>query len=880
MSGIGGLPNRRTVRDDLSRRFLLVMAAALLSVLGATTLIYVRTNDSGREQQVRDANAHFASRTADLDLGWRIQADIFRAQLEFNRLLESPDHNPQRMTAFLASMGGQQIFTHVTVLDPKKGPIYRYNTRSQEILELPREGAGGGGLSWVYGPADQTVYRAIEQRIWMGAAGSGRLILYVPLDSALLQTIAFPGTQLSLRWQGRAIAARSAQQTAVSSRKAERVVESVTPWSGGPGGPEVVSAKDYVPPLPIAETLTILLVTGVLLVLLAQVVLGRGLKDLGTRLQTLGRAAENFGEDRIISAEISRALGAAVVGKTDEVSRLTGDIGTMMDAIQRADAQLRESAAFNTAVLNSLSEQVAVLDQHGVIVNVNAAWRDFAKSNGAPESVVNPIGVNYLELCERAAGGPRGDDAAAAWSGIKAVMLGEQREFVLEYAGHAPHEQRWFQMRVTSLQGWQPGVVISHLNVTARYQAEAAHSFLEAQLRESQKMQAIGTLAGGIAHDFNNALATILGNLELARQDTVDNQPVQESLKEIHKAASRARNLVQQILAFSRRQPAEHKRFDVAEVALEAAQLLRATVPARLSLDVHCASGVPHLLGNATQIEQVLINLGTNAMQAMPSGPGRIEIRLDTVVLDAELARAEPALGALQARHPGPTVRLSVSDTGVGMDAAIRERIFEPFFTTKPVNEGTGLGLSVVHGIVQGHDGEITVQSEPGKGSTFTIYLPLVGAPEAASADKTPVAVATPAFNPKDRQRILYLDDDESLVLLVRRLLERRGFQVSAYLNQEEALEFLRANSSAFDLVLSDYNMPGMSGLDVAREVRAIRADLPVAVASGFIDEELQTQADNAGVRELISKGDDVDQFCAVIQRLIRSATSLRDRIH
>ena len=407
----------------------------------------------------------------------------------------------------------------------------------------------------------------------------------------------------------------------------------------------------------------------------------------------------------------------------------------------------------------------------------------------------------------------------------------------------------------------------SHIDITARKQAEAERASLEAQLRESQKMQAIGTLAGGIAHDFNNALATILGNAELARQDSANNPPTLESLEEIRKAGTRARNLVQQILAFSRRQPTARKPIDLAPVVTEATHLLRATLPARLSLAVHCDQ-VPPVLADASQIEQVLINLGTNAMQAMRNAPGRIDIRLDTVILDATLTGAHVALEDLRARSPERRVRLSVSDNGPGMDAATKERIFEPFFTTKPVGEGTGLGLSVVHGIVQGHEGVITVDSEPGKGTIFTVYLAVAE----VDASINPVSPGTEAHFPaptlSDGPRILYLDDDESLVFLVERLLKRRGYRVAAYTQQEEALQALRADPADFDLVVTDYNMPGMSGLDVARELRAIRPELPVVVTSGFIDETLHNEAAAAGVREVFFKADSVDVFCDAVQRL------------
>ena len=411
----------------------------------------------------------------------------------------------------------------------------------------------------------------------------------------------------------------------------------------------------------------------------------------------------------------------------------------------------------------------------------------------------------------------------------------------------------------------------THMNITARKQAEAMRESLQAQLRESQKMQAIGTLAGGIAHDFNNIIATILGNADLARRDLDNNPSALESLDEIRKAGGRARDLVQQILSFSRRQPTERRPIALRPMVEESSRLLRTSLPPRLTLQIYCEADVPNVLADPTQIEQVVINLATNAMQAMRSGPGRIDIRLDTVMLDAAFAEAHPALRALHAAHPGRTVRLAVIDNGPGMDTATLERIFEPFFTTKPVDEGTGLGLSVVHGIVQAHEGAITVDSQPGKGATFTVYLPAAQVTTVAAATEPDSEVMAVVADTNSGQHILYLDDDESLVFLVTRLLQRRGYRVSGFIDQREALAAIRANPPTFDLVVTDYNMPGMSGLDVAREIRTIRADLPVAVASGFIDEALHAQAGGAGVRELIFKASAVEDLCETFARLAKS---------
>jgi PAS domain S-box-containing protein len=409
-------------------------------------------------------------------------------------------------------------------------------------------------------------------------------------------------------------------------------------------------------------------------------------------------------------------------------------------------------------------------------------------------------------------------------------------------------------------------------DITDRKLAEARHRLLESQLLESQKMEAIGTLAGGIAHDFNNIIANILGNTELARDDVGGNRVALESLDEIRKAARRARDLVHQFLSFSRRQPLERRLMDIAPVVDESARLLRATLPQRIALDVKCQPGLPKVMADATQIEQILINLATNSMQAMQGRSGRIGIEVDTVPLDQSLADRHPELLALLARNAGTVLRMVLSDDASGMDAATLGRIFEPFFTTKPQGEGTGLGLSVVLGIMQAHEGVIVAESEPGKGTRFTLYLPAAsGDPAATGFSSSAFKEATaPTEPPLSGTRLLYIDDDESLVFLVKRLLERRGVQVSGFSDQQSALQTLRADPQAFDLVLTDYNMPGLSGLDVAREVRQIRPDLPVAVASGFIDENLHQAAEGAGVRELIFKASDVEAFCASLQGLVR----------
>ena len=395
-------------------------------------------------------------------------------------------------------------------------------------------------------------------------------------------------------------------------------------------------------------------------------------------------------------------------------------------------------------------------------------------------------------------------------------------------------------------------------DITDRKQAEQTHASLEAQLRESQKMEAIGTLAGGIAHDFNNILGTILGNVELARKDSGANWQALVSLEEIQKAGHRARDLVQQILSFSRRQPTSRRVVSLPSIVEESVRLLRAALPGAMQIEFRCATDAPSVLADPTQVKQVLLNLGANAAHAMAARPGHIDIRVEGITLTAASARFDLNL------RPGRYARIVVSDTGRGMDAATQRRIFEPFFTTKPAGKGTGLGLSVAQGIMQAHEGAIVVHSELSKGSSFELYFPRAR----SMAVESDTIEDVPADNEGRGQHILYIDDDEAQVFLIKRMLESWGYRVSAYIEQRDALDALLAGEQHFDLVVTDFNMPGMSGLEIARAIRDAQPDLPVIVVSGYITDDLRREAAEAGVRELISKAHEVEELRDVVQRL------------
>ena len=391
----------------------------------------------------------------------------------------------------------------------------------------------------------------------------------------------------------------------------------------------------------------------------------------------------------------------------------------------------------------------------------------------------------------------------------------------------------------------------------------------EDALRQSQKMEALGTLAGGIAHDFNNILGAILGNVALAQRELAapGQATIAGRLDQIHGAALRARHLVQQILAFSRRQAHQAVRQPLGPLVAETAALLRATLPAGVRIELKLADDLPDAEVDGTQLQQVLMNLCTNSWHAMADGKGCIEIGL---------ARADPTARGPGAPADAPGMaHLWVRDDGQGMDERTRARLFEPFFTTKPVGSGTGLGLAVVHGVVSEHRGSVRVESTPGVGTTFHVYLPL-GASMALRAPVEPASSPAPAAAPgasaspaaATRRRVLLVDDDEVMLLTAEGLLLSIGYDVATARSGREALARLQSAPAAFDLVVTDLNMPEQSGLDVARAVAVAQPGLPVVICSGYIDAALQAEAEAIGVRALVHKESAVEELGPALQRV------------
>ena len=384
---------------------------------------------------------------------------------------------------------------------------------------------------------------------------------------------------------------------------------------------------------------------------------------------------------------------------------------------------------------------------------------------------------------------------------------------------------------------------------------------LEKQLRSAQKMEAIATLSGGIAHDFNNILAAIITNTEMTLDDVGEARDLREHLHIVLKAGLRGKDLVKQILTISHQADQERQPVQVETIVSECLLLLRASLPTTIEIRKEIAADLGPVPADPSQLHQVLLNLCTNAADAMQDQDGILEVRLADVEISALEARRNSAL------HPGSYLKMTIKDSGQGMERAVMERIFDPFYTTKGRGKGTGLGLSVVHGIVKSHGGTLTVESEPGKGSVFEVFLPRICCVENP--------VAAPADSPArgGRERILLIDDEADLVFAGKKMLERLGYQVVAGTDSREMLKLFCAEPESFDLVITDQTMPHLTGEMLAREMLGLRADLPIILCSGMgVSGHSRVTLERAraiGIRELVTKPFEREELTRVIRVLL-----------
>ena len=368
------------------------------------------------------------------------------------------------------------------------------------------------------------------------------------------------------------------------------------------------------------------------------------------------------------------------------------------------------------------------------------------------------------------------------------------------------------------------------------------HRKAEARLQQAQKMEAIGTLAGGIAHDFNNILSAVIGYSELGKMKVVEGSDLYADLNEIYKAGIRAKELVKQILTFARQSDADVKPIRVKYILKEALKLLKASTPSSIEIRETLESDAA-ILANPTQMHQVIMNLCTNASHAMKEDTGLITVRLKEVPLDDRFAKRHPAL------LPGNYLQLRVEDTGCGISPAILEKIFDPYFTTKGKGEGTGLGLSVIKGIVDGCKGVITVKSEPGKGSIFDVYFPVMETKAEKSASK-----AEKEAEPTGDETVLVIDDDPAIAGLIQKFLTALGYRVTARTNPMEALELFKSDPDRFDLVITDMTMPHITGDLLTMEMRKIRPHIPVILCTGYSKRISEEIAGTMGINALLMK--------------------------
>ena len=515
----------------------------------------------------------------------------------------------------------------------------------------------------------------------------------------------------------------------------------------------------------------------------------------------------------------------------DEQGKPQHFITGVLDISERkmAGEALRESEANHKLVLGVMQESLSVIDIDGnFLLANNTAARNL--TGGLPEDL---IGKNIRQLI------PEEQSSKLLASYRQAFDTG--LSVMQEVQVSLPQGDRWFYNTLQPMEYGQrkiKAVLSISLDITLRKQAEAERNALQAQLQQAQKMEAIGILAGGIAHDFNNILGAILGYAELVREDSPDGSPAAHDLDQIIRAGTRARDLVKQILAFSRQAETEKIPLQPAFIVKEAMKLLRSSLPATITINQEIDPETLPVLADPTQLHQLTMNLCTNAFHAMEAVGGTLTVCLSNVRLLCP--QQDGASGMAMADF----VRLSIKDTGAGIAPEIRDRIFDPFFTTKEVGKGTGMGLSIVHGIVTSCGGTITCDSRPGEGTTFQITLP------ACTEILPPVEQADGAAKiPSGTERILLIDDEEILLEMAQTMLQRLGYQVTVRSSSLEALTSFQNQPDAYDLVITDQTMPGMTGIDLARRMLQIRPGLPIILCTGFSNLISEEKVMAAGIK-------------------------------
>lgn len=542
--------------------------------------------------------------------------------------------------------------------------------------------------------------------------------------------------------------------------------------------------------------------------------------------------------------------GFPVVGDDGLVVAVNG-IASDVTERREAEQRMQESEERLRAIFEQMPDSVFLVDMEDPKVPSKVIYANGEAARAHGMEVMEMIGRSVCDL-----------DAMSSGDKFHERHQQLKEGACLRFEGlHRRSDGSTFPVEIIAkaLPSLGHGVVLAiDRDLTERKAAEKIRSDLEARLRVAQKLEAIGTLAGGVAHDFNNILGVILGNAELARGDLGNPEALADSLDEILKASRRGKALVQQILTFSQQRTPEQRLLRLESVIEEAMRTLRVTLPAGVQLSSTIHGTIPPIHGDAIQVHQALVNLCTNASQAMESN-GLIEIVLEALDSGSHGSFAHPTPA-----H-GPYVRLSILDSGPGIPAESLERIFEPFYTTKPSGQGTGLGLSVVHGIMQSHAGSVVAENRPQGGAAFHLYFPA-----ASNRVESPEASSAPEIASAGRLESLVIVDDEASVLLaMQRILERQGYRVHAFAQPAQALEVLSNPEFRCDALISDYNMPGLNGLLLLQAAVRDRPSLPTVLTTGFITEELRRSAHSSGVRNILLKPFTREELTAVVGRLL-----------
>ena len=496
-------------------------------------------------------------------------------------------------------------------------------------------------------------------------------------------------------------------------------------------------------------------------------------------------------------------------------------------ARKQAEEALRESEGTLWALINATQEALVLIDTSGTVLVAN-------------EVTAQRLGKTAHDLVGTCLYDQYPPDVAAYRKEAfdKVAATGEPVHFI------DTREGRFYELYaypVFAPNGRVSRIAIFAYDITERKQEQDEKARLESQLLQSQKMEAIGTLAGGIAHDFNNILAGIIGFTEMVQDDMPPDSREYRQLGLVLKGAQRGRDLVRQILTFSRQAQHEQKPVALSGIVEEGLKLLRPLLPATTKIRSKGMTGDDIILADSAQMHQVLMNLCTNGSQAMGKKGGLVEIGVSGDSFKKGDPVPSPGMKA------GDYITLTIRDTGCGMKHEVLERIFDPFFTTKAQGGGTGLGLSVVHGIVKSHDGFIKVESEPGKGSVFSIYLPKAERQEGLTITEEPPVRG-------GKERILFVDDEDIIVELNNERLTQLGYEVMATTSSLEALEIFKKEPRKFDLVITDYTMPEMTGVDLARKLLKMRKDIPIILCTGYNDNISADKAKRVGIKEFLFK--------------------------